>query len=291
VAPTLEKPLDLLLLTADPNPDSVLPSLSLLAHTVRCAPSEVSSLLDAGAADVALVDARHDLAAARGLCRLLGSTGAPVPVVAVVNEGGLVAVNTDWGIDDILLPGTGPAEIDARLRLLVGRRGGLANQESLGNVSLGELVIDEGTYTARLRGRPLDLTYKEFELLKYLAQHAGRVFTRAQLLQEVWGYDFFGGTRTVDVHVRRLRAKLGPEHEALIGTVRNVGYKAVRPARNRVAEVDSPDVDSPDVDSPDVDSQRVDSQRVGAPGSSQDDSGVEMPDGTAAGLSHSLPGR
>ena len=296
MAPTLEKPLDLLLLTADPNPDSVLPSLSLLAHTVRCAPSEVSSLLDAGAADVALVDARHDLAAARGLCRLLGSTGAPVPVVAVVNEGGLVAVNTDWGIDDILLPGTGPAEIDARLRLLVGRRGGLANQESLGNVSLGELVIDEGTYTARLRGRPLDLTYKEFELLKYLAQHAGRVFTRAQLLQEVWGYDFFGGTRTVDVHVRRLRAKLGPEHEALIGTVRNVGYKAVRPARNRVAEVDSPDVDSPDVDSPDVDSQNVDSQnvdsqRVGAPGSSQDDSGVEMPDGTAAGLSHSLPGR
>ncbi len=92
-------------------------------------------------------------------------------------------------------------------------------------------MIDEGTYTARLRGRPLDLTYKEFELLKYLAQHAGRVFTRAQLLHEVWGYDFFGGTRTVDVHVRRLRAKLGPEYEALIGTVRNVGYKAVRPAR------------------------------------------------------------
>ena len=96
-------------------------------------------------------------------------------------------------------------------------------------------MIDEGTYTARLRGRPLDLTYKEFELLKYLAQHAGRVFTRAQLLQEVWGYDFFGGTRTVDVHVRRLRAKLGPEYEALIGTVRNVGYKAVRPARGRSA--------------------------------------------------------
>jgi DNA-binding response OmpR family regulator len=92
-------------------------------------------------------------------------------------------------------------------------------------------VIDEATYTARLKGRPLDLTYKEFELLKYLAQHAGRVFTRAQLLQEVWGYDFFGGTRTVDVHVRRLRAKLGPEHEALIGTVRNVGYKFVRPPR------------------------------------------------------------
>jgi DNA-binding response OmpR family regulator len=73
----------------------------------------------------------------------------------------------------------------------------------------------------------LDLTFKEFELLKYLAQHPGRVFTRAQLLQEVWGYDYFGGTRTVDVHVRRLRAKLGPDREALIGTVRNVGYKFV----------------------------------------------------------------
>lgn len=247
MCPNLETALDLLLLTADPKPDSVLPSLTLLPHTVRSVPTEVASLLEAGSADVAIVDARHDLAAARGLCRLLGTTGASVPVVAVVNEGGLVAVSVDWGIDEILLPGTGPAEIDARLRLLVGRRGGVVNAESSGKVTLGELVIDEGTYTARLRGRPLDLTYKEFELLKYLAQHAGRVFTRAQLLQEVWGYDFFGGTRTVDVHVRRLRAKLGPEYEALIGTVRNVGYKAVRPARGRSLPADpegGPDEDA-----------------------------------------------
>ncbi|MEV0365545.1 winged helix-turn-helix transcriptional regulator [Nocardia fusca] len=224
--------MELLLLTSDPDPESVLPSLSLLAHNVRPAPTEVASLLEAGTADIALVDARSDLAAARGLCRLLGSTGSSVPVVAVLTEGGLVAVNADWGLDDILLPSTGPAELDARLRLLVGRTGGSASPENSGKITLGELVIDEGTYTARLRGRPLDLTYKEFELLKYLAQHAGRVFTRAQLLQEVWGYDFFGGTRTVDVHVRRLRAKLGSEYESLIGTVRNVGYKAVRPARS-----------------------------------------------------------
>ena len=84
----------------------------------------------------------------------------------------------------------------------------------------GELTIDETTYAAELHGRPLDLTYKEFELLKFLAQHPGRVFTRDQLLQEVWGYDYYGGTRTVDVHVRRLRAKLGSEHESMIGTVR-----------------------------------------------------------------------
>ena len=83
---------------------------------------------------------------------------------------------------------------------------------------------------------PLDLTFKEFELLKYLAQHPGRVFTREQLLQEVWGYDYFGGTRTVDVHVRRLRAKLGPENETLIGTVRNVGYRFVLPPKESVAE-------------------------------------------------------
>jgi DNA-binding winged helix-turn-helix (wHTH) protein len=95
----------------------------------------------------------------------------------------------------------------------------------------GDLSVDEATYSAKLKGRVLDLTFKEFELLKYLAQHPGRVFTRAQLLQEVWGYDYFGGTRTVDVHVRRLRAKLGPEHESLIGTVRNVGYRFVTPEK------------------------------------------------------------
>jgi DNA-binding response OmpR family regulator len=234
--------LELLLLTSELYPDPVLPSLSLLPHTVRTAPPEASSLLEAGNADAVLVDARNDLSSARGLCRLLSTAGRSAAVLAVVTEGGLVAVSADWGLDEILLPTTGPAEIDARLRLVVGRRGGMDDQESAGKVSLGELVIDEGTYTARLRGRPLDLTYKEFELLKYLAQHAGRVFTRAQLLHEVWGYDFFGGTRTVDVHVRRLRAKLGPEYEALIGTVRNVGYKAVRPARGR-APIAGPDED------------------------------------------------
>lgn len=222
-----------MLLTADPRPESVLPSLSLLAHTVRTAPMEVSALLEAGLAEVVIVDARTDLASARGLCRLLSRAAGSIPVVAVLTEGGLVAVNAEWGLDEILLPTSGPAEVDARLRLMAGRQGGSATEESLSQITLGELVIDEGTYTARLRGRPLDLTYKEFELLKYLAQHVGRVFTRAQLLQEVWGYDFFGGTRTVDVHVRRLRAKLGPEHESLIGTVRNVGYKAIRPARGR----------------------------------------------------------
>ncbi len=222
--------MELLLLTADRKPDAVLPSLALLPHGVRPAAPEVAALLDAGPYDAVIVDARHDLAGARSLCRLLGSTGLDVPVVVVLTEGGLVTVSADWGADELLVHGAGPAEVDARLRLLAARH--VADPAGgTGALMLGELVIDDTTYTARLRRRPLELTYKEFELLKYLAQHAGRVFTRAQLLQEVWGYDFFGGTRTVDVHVRRLRAKLGPEHEGLIGTVRNVGYKFVRPVR------------------------------------------------------------
>src|SRR6516165_3101240 len=120
-----------------------------------------------------------------------------------------------------------PAEVEARLRLATGRRALRVAADAPDEIRSGDLAIDEATYSARLRGRVLDLTFKEFELLKFLAQHPGRVFTRAHLLQEVWGYDYFGGTRTVDVHVRRLRAKLGPEHEALIGTVRNVGYRFV----------------------------------------------------------------
>src|ERR1044071_2691059 len=246
--------MELLLLTADAHPESVLPALSLLPHGVRTAAPEVAALLDAGPHDAVLVDARTDLVAARSLCRLLGSTGMDVPVIAVLTEGGLVAVSGEWVVDEILLPGAGPAEVDARLRLLRSRPGVDAASGG-GALVLGELVIDEATYAARLRGRLLELTYKEFELLKYLAQHAGRVFTRAQLLQEVWGYDFFGGTRTVDVHVRRLRAKLGTEYESLIGTVRNVGYKAVRPARGRPptpgSEVSDDIVDDASYDTPD----------------------------------------
>jgi DNA-binding response OmpR family regulator len=103
------------------------------------------------------------------------------------------------------------------------RRLGAAQEAS---IRLGACAINSDTYQVTIDGRPLDLTYKEFELLKFLAQHPGRVFTRGALLREVWGYDFYGGTRTVDVHIRRLRAKLGPEHEHLIETVRGVGYRA-----------------------------------------------------------------
>ncbi len=204
----------------------VLPALALLDHHVRIVPADAAALLTETGADVVLVDGRRELAQARTLCRLIDMTGASAPVIVILTEGGLTAVNADWAVTDVLLDGAGPAEVEARLRLAGARRAETAPQDE-GPITTGELVIDEHAYTARLRGTPLDLTYKEFELLKYLAQHPGRVFTRAQLLQEVWGYDYFGGTRTVDVHVRRLRAKLGADHETLIGTVRNVGYRFV----------------------------------------------------------------
>ncbi|MEO6018919.1 MAG: response regulator transcription factor [Knoellia sp.] len=218
----------LLLLTNALAPSAeVLPALGLLSHHVRILPAEPTALLDAAPADAVLIDARRELAMARSLCRVIRTTGLSAPLFAVLTEGGLAGLTPEWGVDDVLLDSAGPAEVEARLRLAMARvREGEGGIDDV-RITTGVLVIDEATYSVKLRGKALDLTYKEFELLKYLAQHPGRVFTRAQLLQEVWGYDYFGGTRTVDVHVRRLRAKLGSDHESLIGTVRNVGYRFV----------------------------------------------------------------
>ncbi len=226
----------LLLMTASLGPSGeVLPALGLLAHHVRVMPAEANALLNAPPADALLIDGRRDLAHVRALTRLIRQTGVQCPVLLITTEGGLAAVNAEWGIDDVLLDAAGPAEVEARLRLAIGRVAVADEVDSDGELRLGDLTIDESAYSARIRGRSLDLTFKEFELLRFLTSHAGRVFTRAQLLQEVWGYDYFGGTRTVDVHVRRLRAKLGAEHESLIGTVRNVGYRFVPPRQDDVA--------------------------------------------------------
>jgi DNA-binding response OmpR family regulator len=208
-----------------------------LPHSIRTAPRDVRALVSGTSPDVVIVDARAELAEARATCRMLHATGLGVPLIAVIAEAGLVALNADWGIDDAILTSAGPAEVEARLRMAVGRLNN-ATAAGSGVIRAGELAIDPDTYAAKLKGRPLDLTYKEFELLKFLAQHPGRVFTRDQLLREVWGYDYFGGTRTVDVHVRRLRAKLGSEYESMIGTVRQVGYKFVVPSSRSLPEVD-----------------------------------------------------
>ena len=205
----------------------VMPSLGLLQHDVKILPIEASVLIEPPVVDCLLIDARRDLPAAKSFTKLITSTGVDVPIVVITTEGGLSAINADWGIDDVILDTAGPAEVEARIRVAIGQSAAelLATNPNGQEIRSGDVVIDERTYTAKLKGRVLDLTFKEFELLKYLAQHPGRVFTRSQLLQEIWGYDYFGGTRTVDVHIRRLRSKLGPEFEAIIGTVRNVGYR------------------------------------------------------------------
>jgi DNA-binding response OmpR family regulator len=199
----------------------VLPALGLLSHRTRQIPASPASLISAPTCDLIFVDARQDLASAKSLCKILNTTGLNVPLMLVLTEGGLTAVSPDWGVDDVVLETAGPAEVDARIRLVIGRA---AQDKSSPKIQASGVVIDEASYSAKVHGRPLDLTFKEFELLRFFATHPSRVFTREQLLSEVWGYDYFGGTRTVDVHVRRLRAKLG-DLESLIGTVRNVGYR------------------------------------------------------------------
>jgi DNA-binding response OmpR family regulator len=232
----------LLLLTNALVPSAeILPALGLLNHSVRVLPAEATALLDAPACDAILIDGRKDLPMVKSFTRLLRTTGVNEPVILVTTEGALVAISVEWGIDDVILDTAGPAELDARLRLAMGRLNRELDDATPDEIRSGDVSIDEATYTAKVGGRVLDLTFKEFELLKFLVQHPGRVFSRAQLLQEVWGYDYFGGTRTVDVHVRRLRAKLGPEHELMIGTVRNVGYRFIdSPPQAGDADVDLP---------------------------------------------------
>lgn len=182
--------------------------------------------------DLLLIDASHDLDAAEEATRRLSlawETGLP-PIVVVVDEDSVGRFRLELGADDFLLTSASTGEISARLSMAT-RRAGMGDEATV--LRIGDLTVNPDNYQVYVRGRPLDLTYKEFELLKFLAQRPGRVCDRDLLLREVWGYDYYGGTRTVDVHIRRLRAKLGAEHEALIETIRNVGYRLVPRPRDR----------------------------------------------------------
>ena len=192
----------------------VLPGLELLEHRVTTLRATAEAIAHAPDADLLVVDAVGELASAKAICRLLDRD--PTPVLLVLGEGGFAAVTPEWGATDIVLDSAGPAELEARIRLALAA-------SAAGPIVASGLTIDEASYQAKVDGKPVDLTYQEFELLRFLASHPSRAFTREQLLSEVWGYDYFGGTRTVDVHVRRLRAKLGDQ--TAIGTVRGVGYR------------------------------------------------------------------
>ncbi|WP_029202590.1 winged helix-turn-helix transcriptional regulator [Ornithinimicrobium pekingense] len=231
---------DLVLLTSRAPVDAavpeVAPGLALLPHHVSVRPMDVGPLATGAEPDLLVVDAVSDLVAARGTLRSLAAVRVSCPVLLVVDVDGLSVVDRQWPMDDLVLCSAGPAEMSARVRLLLARGPGAATtaggraarpatEAAPEVIRVADVVVDEASWSVRAGGVPLDLTFKEFELLRYLVQRPGRVVTRDTLLQEVWGMDYYGGTRTVDVHVRRLRAKLGPERESLIGTIRGVGYR------------------------------------------------------------------
>ncbi|HWF30884.1 MAG TPA: response regulator transcription factor [Mycobacterium sp.] len=217
--------LDVLLLTDADDFESVLPALSSCAHTMRRAPLADHVDGHSDKADVAIIDARTDLAAARGVCRRLTANAPATAVLAVVTPAAFVRVDVDWNFDDVMLPAAGADELQARLRLAIKRRRSAVD----GILKFGDLALHPASFTGSLAGKDLGLTLTEFKLLNFIVQHAGRAYSRTRLLHEVWGYDCNGRVRTVDVHVRRLRVKLGTEYESMVDTVRGVGYMAVTP--------------------------------------------------------------
>jgi len=213
-----------ILLLSDRSPAEVLPAVVALGLDLKTEHLSVVAVADLSrlSPEALLVDAAENPGQALAVLRALREGRVTAPSLVVVERRDLERFPWEEVADDLLFPGAPEAEIRIRLAMLR-RRAGSGEGST---VRLGPLLLDRDSYRVTVQGTPLDLTYKEFELLRFLAERPGRVFTRPALLREVWGYDFYGGTRTVDVHVRRLRAKLGPEHEALIETVRGVGYRA-----------------------------------------------------------------
>lgn len=175
------------------------------------------------APNVVVVEAGDDLARAHKTIKRLRDDGplVEVPILLAVTVARLPALDFSIGFDDFVLMPIVPAELYGRMRQLDWKTATFGSDEVL---KIADLVIDIAGYEVHIAGRRVELTHQEFELLRYLAQHRGRVFTREALLERAWGYRFAGGTRTVDIHVRRVRAKLG-EMGSMIETVRNVGYK------------------------------------------------------------------
>ena len=216
-----------LALLSDRSPAVALPALGDLLPDLKLEPLSLASLDHVVGFDptAVLVDAVENPAQAWSVLQELRSRDDRVPAVLIVERDQLERYPWHEVADEFVYPGAPEGELRVRLAMLRRRSG--AGDGSV--IRLGALALDTETYRVTANGRSLDLTFKEFELLRFLASSPGRVFTRPTLLREVWGYDFYGGTRTVDVHVRRLRAKLGPEHEHLIETVRSVGYRAADP--------------------------------------------------------------
>lgn len=179
----------------------------------------------------AIVCADQNLDDAFFICRHLRTKEHQIsPLLLVIDRPNLakLELREDLCDDFVILP-LDPRELQIRLQRLFFRTGRGLVQEV---IEYGPLHVNLETYQATIGPRALDLTYMEYQLLTFLASHPGRVFDRETLLSRVWGYEYYGGARTVDVHVRRLRAKLGEQHETLIETVRSVGYRFGRHQRS-----------------------------------------------------------
>src|SRR3954468_1547768 len=219
-----------LLLYPDPAPPALAQALDLAGYPWKSAATvEGSNRVqpDDGWSG-AIVCADTDPEAAFALCRGLRKRDVPLePLLLMVTAIQLDDLELREDLfDDFCVWPFQPKELEARLKHLFWRTGRETRPEL---IEYGSLVLNLETYQAAIDGRPLDMTYMEYELLKFLATHPGKVFTRETLLSRVWGYEYYGGARTVDVHVRRLRAKLGEEHANLIQTVRSVGYRFGQP--------------------------------------------------------------
>ena len=201
----------------------------LLSHGFSLVPVDSAEALGeqfapAPTTDLLVIDAERCAADPGKLCRGLKRErpAKELPLLLLITEAHFGRLDVHWGMDDYLTLPVTAARLVERLKFLLWKRDRI---EMKNGFSHGGLVVDFERYEVHVRGQPVDLTYKEFELLKFLVTHAGRVFTREELLDKVWGYDYYGGTRTVDVHIRRLRAKIEIGGAAYVETVRNVGYK------------------------------------------------------------------
>ncbi len=164
-----------------------------------------------------------------------------VPIIMLTAKGGELerVVGLEIGADDYVTKPFSPRELVARVRAILRRTASEAAPAQQGPLRGGALALDPATHEVSLNGRPVDLTAKEFELLRLLLSHPNRVFTRDFLLEHIWGYDYYGSTRTVDMHISRLREKIedDPASPTYIVTVRGVGYKfkAADPTSPRAA--------------------------------------------------------
>jgi len=216
-----------LLVYPDPVPPELAQALDIGGWAWKAAPdidaARRDEPTDGWVGAIVMATAVSDLESATRFCRAIRNGDINVDsVLILVNGGQLMELDPREDLfDDFCVHPFHPVEFETRLKHVFRRSSG---SDDIDLIEYGPLAMNLETYQAVIEGKPLDLTYMEYELLKFLAAHPGKVFTRETLLNRVWGYDYYGGARTVDVHVRRLRAKLGEEHANLIQTIRSVGY-------------------------------------------------------------------